>query len=79
MSEFDSWTREFGNDLSVVQEVLYDWAGRMIGVSAFPTARVWTDSEFELELSGGRDARALAAQVEAAGKLLDELDEAMTF
>jgi hypothetical protein len=73
-----SWARNFGDRVTVVQEVVYEWSGQMIGPTAFPSAKLWTHTEFELEVASGSDARVLSESLQAAGSLLDQLDEATT-
>ena len=69
------WARNFGQRVAVQQEHAYDWSGQLIG-SAFPFVTVWADSELEIRLADGTDARALAESLGAAAALLDQLEEA---
>ena len=71
------WAQNFGNRVAVTQEVAYQWTGVMFGPAAFPSVRLWADTQFEVELASGSEARALAASLEAAGALLDDLEKAL--
>ena len=72
-----AWSCVFGDRVAVTQEIAYEWSGEMIGPTEFPRIVVWTDSQFEIELGEGRDARVLAESLTEAAALLDELETSL--
>lgn len=69
------WARAFGDQVVVVQETAYSWDGSLVGATEFPRIRVWTDTQFEIELRESLHARALAGSLAEAAELLDQLEE----